>query len=80
MSRDRILDDYDDVELNLGALERAILEQADTIKELKQSIERLNMARRQAELMEVDALERELGMARTAELRKECKQPERSAG
>jgi hypothetical protein len=35
---------------------------------------------RQALLMIVDALERELGMPRTAELRKANKQPERSAG
>jgi len=37
------------------------------------------LAIRQALLMVVDALERELGLPRTAELRKQNKQPERSA-
>ena len=40
----------------------------------------LLVAIRQALLMIVDALERELAMPRTAELRKQNKQPERSAG
>ena len=38
MSQDRILDDYDDVDLNLGALERAIQGQADEIKRLWETV------------------------------------------